>query len=63
MRWRDERDHEPCPHCGRNACSWHRPGRVCVYRYTDQPGEVPRYVGVVTLRQQKEAAHGAPARQ
>ena len=39
-RWESEREHEPCPHCGRNTCSWHMPGRRCVYAYEDLPGEV-----------------------
>jgi hypothetical protein len=51
MRFREEREHEPCPHCGRNACSWHRPGRVCGYRYEDLPGEVKPRAFIVTLAQ------------
>lgn len=51
MHWREDREHEPCPHCGRNACSWHRPGRVCSYRYADQPGQVKPRPYVVTLAQ------------
>lgn len=50
MRWRSEdREHENCPHCGRNACSWHGPGRFCAYVYADQPGQVRRVPGVTTL--------------
>lgn len=41
MRVREEREHEPCPHCGRNACSWHLPGRFCRYAYEDLPGQRP----------------------
>ena len=36
----DGAEHEPCPHCGKNACTWHLPGRRCDYAYLDQPGEV-----------------------
>lgn len=57
MRWRDDPDRtsEPCPHCGRNACGWHLPGRVCRYAYADQPGEVTPRPYVVTLAQGRVA--------
>jgi hypothetical protein len=42
VRFREEREHEACPHCGRNACSWHMPGRFCVYAYEDLPGQVKK---------------------
>lgn len=42
MRRTLEREHEACPHCGRNACSWHMPGRFCWYAYEDLPGQVQR---------------------
>jgi hypothetical protein len=42
MRRNFEREHENCPHCGRNSCSWHMPGRFCWYAYEDLPGEVKR---------------------
>ena len=51
MRWQEEREHECCPHCGRNSCGWHRPGRYCEYRYADQPGQVKPRAYVVTLAQ------------
>jgi hypothetical protein len=56
MRWRDEREHEPCPHCGRNACSWHMPGRFCVYAYEDLPGDVKRkpVKSVLTMRESEK---------
>lgn len=56
MRWRDaDQMSEPCPHCGRNACGWHLPGRVCRYRYADQPGEVRPRPYVVTLNPKSAA--------
>jgi hypothetical protein len=61
MRWREEREHEPCPHCGRNSCGWHRPGRVCSYAYADQPGEVKPVRGVTTLREYHAAKQTPPA--
>lgn len=50
MRWHEDASHEPCPHCGRNACSWHLPGRICRYAYADQPGQVDiRYIDVLGI--------------
>jgi hypothetical protein len=49
MRFRDEVEHEPCPHCGRNACTWHGPGRRCGYAYEDLPGAVKPRAFIVTL--------------
>lgn len=56
-RFEREIDHDSCPHCGRNACSWHMPGRVCVYAYEDLPGEVKRkpVKSVMTLREYVES--------
>lgn len=51
MRWHEDAEHEPCPHCGRDACSWHLPGRLCRYAYADQPGQVKRVRGVTSLRE------------
>jgi hypothetical protein len=42
MRFREEREHEDCPHCGRSSCSWHMPGRFCWYAYEDLPGQVKK---------------------
>jgi hypothetical protein len=42
MRVREEREHECCPHCGRNSCSWHMPGRFCVYACEDLPGNLKK---------------------
>lgn len=51
-----EREHEPCPHCGRNACSWHRPGRICPYMYADWPGDARKkpIKSVRTLREYEQ---------
>lgn len=51
-----EREHEPCPHCGCNACSWHMPGRICRYAYEDLPGGVRRkpLKSVLTLREYQD---------
>jgi hypothetical protein len=61
MRFRDEVEHEPCPHCGHNACSWHLPGRICHYAYVDQPGEVRPRPYVVTLAQGRVVLAGKVA--
>jgi hypothetical protein len=36
MRFREDVEHEPCLHCGRNTCTWHLPGRRCVEAYRDE---------------------------
>jgi hypothetical protein len=61
MRWRQDIEHEPCPHCGRNACSWHLHGRICRYAHADQPGEVTPRPYVVTLAQGRVLPRGGRA--
>jgi hypothetical protein len=61
MRFRDEVEHEDCPHCGSASCTWHGPGRRCGYAYDDLPGEVKPRPFIVTLARGPELPAGKGA--